>query len=323
MLPYLNVAAGDLDGDNLTANDRFKKTASNINNVQNELQECLQEQYEIFLTGSVSNTFPAVINAALSHMSSRKVRLLCTNHEYPYFIDFICQIDRLEIVKYDIHKSIDENLFACKKIDVCFLSDITHDFGFVVNVGQITQKLRELNPQIILIGDLAQSAGIIDSNYHYFDLSLISFHKWLGFPWGMGCVILNDRINHYIPNLRKAIGLKPGFQLNELQYIEQNKLELRKRLFEIPLGLPFVRENSLDAAKSLVSGSEYQRELLILDSTDFQLDTVFTTVRISEDFDGYSHYVELLKQGVAIKYFASMFDGEESFQGFRVTSKGA
>ena len=84
-----------------------------------------------------------------------------------------------------------------------------------------------------------------------------------------------------------------------------------------------MRENSLDAAKSLVSGSEYQRELLILDSTDFQLDTVFTTVRISENFDGYSHYVELLKRGVAIKYFASMFDGEESFQGFRITSKGA
>ena len=47
MLPYLNVAAGDLDGDNLTANDRFKRTASSINNVQNELQECLQEQYKI------------------------------------------------------------------------------------------------------------------------------------------------------------------------------------------------------------------------------------------------------------------------------------
>lgn len=320
---YVNVGAGDLCPENLTANERYSITKEFTQKIETELRKNLSEGYELVLTGSAGMSFPSLLSGMLAHSRSQQINILCGNHEYPHFIEYIEGVSRVQIMEFDIHKSVDENLSSLPTIDICLISEVTHDFGFVINMAEFTQRLREHSPNVVVIGDSAQSVGIMDLQYALYDFTLLSFHKWLGFPWGTGCVIFRKNSQKLYENILQSISLQPGCHLNELRYLQGKLLMLKHKIFKEPIGKENVQDICERAALRFIDESEFSCNLCLYKDKFSDLERLFAIIRISDDFDGYQYYLDLLSKGIAIKYFSNMFDGHECFSGYRITSKGA
>jgi cysteine desulfurase / selenocysteine lyase len=220
----------------------FPSTTYSLNILALSLKNFLQKGDKIFLTHleHSSNCYPWQAIA-----QERKVQV----NFLPLTKNFVIDIDKLE-------KYID------KKIKIVSFSHMSNSLGTINSVAKITQKIKEINPNCLVIIDACQSIAHLPINVKKWNIDALVFsgHKVYG-PTGIGVLWIKKKLGIKLPELLWGGGKKtsPLYPDNELlppltQKFEVGTLPLAQ-IFGLKASFEFL--NNLDIKEVFT----YEKEL--------------------------------------------------------------
>jgi cysteine desulfurase / selenocysteine lyase len=220
----------------------FPSTTYSLNILALSLKNFLQKGDKIFLTHleHSSNCYPW---QAIAQEREAQVNFL------PLTKNFAIDIDKLE-------KYID------KKIKIVSFSHMSNSLGTINSVAKITQKIKEINPNCLVIIDACQSIAHLPINVKKWNIDALVFsgHKVYG-PTGIGVLWIKKKLGIKLPELLWGGGKKtsPLYPDNELlppltQKFEVGTLPLAQ-IFGLKASFEFL--NNLDIKEVFT----YEKEL--------------------------------------------------------------
>jgi hypothetical protein len=314
---YYNYAAGSLGIEKLTAHQRYGKTVEAKYLLKKNLQKYLPTGYDIIITYPSGYIFNIIIDKLIIKYS-RIINIIATTQEYPYFLESLKNKKNIELHLFDVNQDINNYISKINNLDILIISEITYDIGLNTSPSIIINLLKKKFPKLIVIGDLAQSAGILKINPELYDIAFFSLHKWLEFPWGIGVIIQNDKIRN--SNILNGIEIQNGFLYSELKYCQKNIDLLTNKIFINPLGGTFIKERSEIAAKSFIKKINKDCQLEIFNFKN-SFTNIYSFISFKSSDDAYSEYKRLISEGFSIKFINNVEICSKNLSGFRIATK--
>lgn len=219
----------------------FPSTTYSLNILALSLKNYLQRRDKIFLTHleHSSNCYPW---QAIAQEKGAQVDFLPLNKNFT--------IDTNKLENY-----ID------KKTKIVSFSHMSNSLGVINPVAKITQKIKEINPNCLVIIDACQSIAHLPINVKKWNIDALVFsgHKVYG-PTGIGILWLKKELGENLPDIlwgggkKRSPGEKTNYVLPLAQKFEVGTLPLAQ-IFGLQASFEFL--NSLDIKEV----SAYEKEL--------------------------------------------------------------
>jgi len=220
----------------------FPSTTYSLNILALSLKKCLQREDKIFLTHleHSSNCYPW---QAISQEKEIQIDFL------PLTKNFVIDINKLEN-------------YIDKKTKIVSLSHMSNSLGVINPVVKITKKIKEINPNCLVIIDACQSIAHLPINVKKWNIDALVFsgHKIYG-PTGIGVLWIKKEFGRNLPDLLWGGGKKvsPLYLNNEFLLPLTQKFEVGT----LPLAQIFGLKASFEFLNSLniKEISNYEKEL--------------------------------------------------------------
>ena len=312
-----NIAAGGGGLENIKANKRYIDTATYKQRIKEEIKKNLPHGYDCNVTFSFGVIFTWIIQKLIIILGKAEVTILVTVREYNLFITALERMPNIKIIKHDFQYDIGNIKWEVEDIDVMLISPISYDCGMLQDIRRIVAPIREQNSQLIIIGDMAQVAGVELMDIEVFDLLLFSMHKWLAQPWGLGLAIHNTKKN-ILNEVVVDLHLHDGILYRELDHVVKSLDSLTERIFKKPITSNAILCKSMEMMPHLLRklGSRCKP----IDQAIYEGQTaVFPLIDVVDAEYGYKKYRELLEDGYAIKFLKDLKINGTSSSYLRVT----
>tara|TARA_X000000950_G_scaffold288462_1_gene405374 strand:+ start:3221 stop:4291 length:1071 start_codon:yes stop_codon:yes gene_type:complete len=229
----------------------------------------------------------------LSNYFKRKLNILCSKHEHEGVTIPCSNLGNCFFYKNDFEKKIIEIKSKKIKIDIFIISYHSYIDGKKSNINEAKKILNYYYPDCLIILDLAQSFSSKNIDFKDVDICFSSSHKWLCGRNGTGFIWISDKTEEAFKNLFKFYGSQsvnndmgvPGS--SDFLGVLENYIALKIRNSK-SIGFGSLSKKFIDSQVIPIS--------LCNDS--------FYTIPTTKIKDPYSTYLQILNDGLDIKYLA-------------------
>ena len=133
---------------------------------------------QIIFTSTATESFNTIIKGI---NFKHKNKILVSNLEHKAVLEPLKQLNDVEVVFVESKKGYLEYEDLENLIDdntrLISLMHVNNETGALCDVNDVARKIKEKNPEILIMSDMVQSFGKIDTNLQFLDFAVMSSHK--------------------------------------------------------------------------------------------------------------------------------------------------